>query len=101
MRLVFWFAIFPPFILGLYPFVVNTEYVVTIANGLVTAQSILVALAIFSIDRGNKSKRSLHLFALLLLLLVDVVGGYQLILANELLVAAKVFLECLLFHAGF
>lgn len=93
-RIFLWFAIIVPFALGYYPVVPSKpEYIVTIANGLLTAQSMLVALATFSIEkRKNKRWSILYLLAFLLLLLLNVVGGYQLILTNELSLASDWFM---------
>jgi Na+/pantothenate symporter len=72
------------------------DYVPTIVNGLVTATSILMAFAFFSVAQSNPKIRdktlkikynlhaSLYLLLLFLIILLGFITGFRLVLENEL-----------------
>jgi len=98
-RIISWIGIaitLPSVIISVPNPLPEPDYVPTIINGLVTATSILMAFAFFSIGQSNTKiedkilrikfnlRASLYLLLLFLIILLGFTTGYRLVLENEL-----------------
>ena len=98
-RIISWIGIaitLPSIIISFPNPLPEPDYVPTIINGLVTATSILMAFAFFSIAQSNTKiedkilrikfnlRASLYLLLLFLIMLIGFTTGYRLVLENEL-----------------
>jgi hypothetical protein len=113
-RLTLWLSVIFAIIANLStPLVLgNADYVPTVANGLLTAISILASMTLFlsahfyeSIeDQSARSTyraiMSIHLLAFLVAILIAIGLGYRLILTEQLVEAYLVFTSCSFFSIG-
>lgn len=90
----------------------NTEAIPTIANGIVTATSILVAVAVFSfnlfytniqdlkIKQRYSSLIRLYLSLIFVVLILSVLLGYYFIFANKPIIAFSMFMSLFIIECG-